>query len=125
MSCFALLKINPPNIISTPVTTFHAFSLQTIKSQLFFVFPDFCKTYNHFCLFPIEILSVTSTTSWLGLIFPLLGPQDNDSHLSFITHAANLRAENYGISPVDKFQVRPVGRLLFPSPPPTPNFANK
>ncbi|KAL7985934.1 hypothetical protein Chor_011100 [Crotalus horridus] len=49
----------------------------------------------------------------VGLIFLLLGPQDNDSHLSFITHAANLRAENYGISPVDKFQAkRIVGRIV-------------
>uniref|UniRef100_A0A670Z9D8 Ubiquitin like modifier activating enzyme 7 n=1 Tax=Pseudonaja textilis TaxID=8673 RepID=A0A670Z9D8_PSETE len=38
---------------------------------------------------------------------------DKDSHLEFITHAANLRAENYDISPVDKFQAkRIVGRIV-------------
>ncbi|KAM3844658.1 ubiquitin-like modifier-activating enzyme 7 isoform 2-T2 [Vipera latastei] len=48
-----------------------------------------------------------------GHMEPLHFGKDNDSHLSFITHAANLRAENYGISPVDKFQAkRIVGRIV-------------
>ncbi|ETE65178.1 hypothetical protein L345_09049, partial [Ophiophagus hannah] len=48
-----------------------------------------------------------------GHMEPLHFEKDNDSHLEFITHAANLRAENYGISPVDKFQAkRIVGRIV-------------
>ncbi|XP_013924940.1 PREDICTED: ubiquitin-like modifier-activating enzyme 1 [Thamnophis sirtalis] len=39
-----------------------------------------------------------------GHMEPLHFEKDKDSHLEFITHAANLRAENYDIPPVDKFQ---------------------
>lgn len=45
------------------------------------------------------------------MILQLLGPQDDDSHIEFIMTAANLRAENYGIPPVDKLQVRKKGGI--------------
>lgn len=91
------------------------YSLSNPNCSLFFLV--FVRLTITFVSFPLRSFSVTSTTSWSGLILPLLGPQDKDSHLDFIMHAANLRAENYGISPVDKFQVRPVGSLcIFPPP---------
>ncbi|KAG8128383.1 hypothetical protein E2320_015234 [Naja naja] len=48
-----------------------------------------------------------------GHMEPLHFEKDKDSHLEFITCAANLRAENYDISPVDKFQAkRIVGQIV-------------
>ncbi|XP_070594990.1 ubiquitin-like modifier-activating enzyme 7 isoform X2 [Erythrolamprus reginae] len=41
--------------------------------------------------------------------------KDKDSHSEFITHAANLRAENYGISPVDKFQAKKIAGRIVPA----------
>lgn len=39
--------------------------------------------------------------------------KDDDSHIEFIMTAANLRAENYGIPPVDKLQAKKiVGRIV-------------
>lgn len=56
LALFSFTKNKPSkHHIYPALPRFYAFSLQSIQTQLFFVFPDFCKDYNHFCLFPIEI----------------------------------------------------------------------
>ncbi|XP_032067947.1 ubiquitin-like modifier-activating enzyme 7 isoform X2 [Thamnophis elegans] len=50
-----------------------------------------------------------------GHMEPLHFEKDKDSHLEFITHAANLRAENYDIPPVDKFQAKRIAGRIVPA----------
>uniref|UniRef100_A0A8C6XZN2 Ubiquitin-activating enzyme SCCH domain-containing protein n=1 Tax=Naja naja TaxID=35670 RepID=A0A8C6XZN2_NAJNA len=82
------------------------YSLSNPNYSLFFLI--FVRLTITFVSFPLRSFSVTSTTSWLALILPLLAPQDKDSHLEFITCAANLRAENYDISPAKRI----VGQIV-------------
>ncbi|XP_042310273.1 ubiquitin-like modifier-activating enzyme 7 [Sceloporus undulatus] len=60
-----------------------------------------------------EMMKHSDFTS--DIMTPIHFEKDNDIHLDFITTAANLRAENYGIPPISKLQAKRIAGKIVPA----------